>query len=1013
MIIKSVDVAQFGQDAIDFLTSLPGDKSFEIRFVPNLNDQRATSLLRNGEHIFRAKWTKGVGIEQKGYWCKFNAEEFGRAFLDEFLNVSTYGAGCSVLFSVNSPNFDAMETCVTRDEHIKDGGSINAQFIDIDAPKNIRADKVQLKQFKEQVRQRILSFHIQPSGVIETKNGYHVYWFVNNGKSEVFRHVQMQLVQELGGDENCINESRLLRMPYFMHVKSLNEPFPIRIKKWKPEVMYSQKYLKDNLAELTDETLEKLLKKTDTNQLSNMSTTRKEAVLELVLEKINSKGGNDNKIITQCCMPDHKDRKPSAWFDKNYMFYHCMGCGTFLPLEELAKKLNWLDVLEELNRYNINLDQELNKIKSKARNVNELTLNVSEEEQRQIENISETVIDDFRYAYKQGINDRHVQYIRDIVTLLVKASEQEKPTLIPLEMGGGKSTIIKVFLQQMLRKHKDFGAVVVVDRIEDAKILAEDINEYFGTDQYAFPMYGFDKDDCLDNVEGNAKNDYCPVVATNFKYRCHYTNECRYLQQGDIQNQYPVLIVTKKRVSLDFDKLGKYRFFGENNEKQRTLLLFDEKPSIVTVRELNHKQFDKYKELIQTKLEQSETPESLEEFQKAIEYVEPLFYDAENRKMLGAINNDFSFSEVFYKEFRNHFPDYTRKIFEYPNTLQSIVRNGGHKDVTTNGVKLITSIYQDYGNITGFKTFIFDGTADLDLEYNHDKYNLINFEPIRTYEGLDFNICNTISASRTSLSDSEKIKAFCEDVITICEQNPDSKVYIPTFMRNEDEIAEYLKDYIQSQQVLLAHYGATKGTNKFKDCDIVAICGILHKSENHYIAKAKSIYEQSGEALDDIDCTKYDKVRRFNDIRIEAVKLLDMLADYSQEIKRSNQRNNAESVKGNVYIFHNDKLLLEQIGLKFPNCSIREWYPQKMIESEIENKGNNPNQIAFMNCFNNFIEQGMTEIYYAEIKQQLQSEYPNIKDKGFSKLYGTMEDFIKSKGFVEVKDGTRKKLVKF
>ncbi|URN95138.1 MAG: hypothetical protein NAG76_02455 [Candidatus Pristimantibacillus lignocellulolyticus] len=1005
---RPVDVVEDGKYYINLLTSIHGDKPFEIRFVPNSNHRGfgSTSILRYGDYIYRAKLIKGEGVDKKAQWCRFNAEEFGRAIIDEFMNVSDYGVGCNVLFTVNSPNFDIMNTCVTSDEHIKDGGSINAQFIDIDAPKQIRKDKESLRQFKKQVAQSIKSFSVQPSGVIETKNGYHVYWFVSDGKPELFRHVQMQLVQELGGDKNCINESRLLRLPYFMHVKDPKEPFPVTIKVWQPEVSYSQKYLKDNLSELTDETLEKLIKKSESSQQTNMSSTRKDAVLELVFERINPVGGNEDKIITQCCMPDHNDKKPSAWIDKNYMFYHCQGCGTHLPLEELARELNWHDVLDEINRYDIDLDQELNKVKSNARSVKELIKDVSEQEQQQIENIAESVIGDFKNAYNQNINDRHVQYIFDIVTLLVKASEQEKPTLIPLEMGGGKSTIIKVFLQQMLRDSNDYGAVVVVDRIEDAKKLAEEINDYFGSDQHALALYGFDEDDCLDNLYENAKNNSCPVFATNFKYKCNHIQRCRYFQQGEIQKQYPVLIVTKKRISLDFGKIGKYKFFGEHDEKQRKLLLFDEKPSIVSIRELNHKQFDRYNDLIQSKMEKSETPEALKEFNKAVEYVESHFYDAEKRELFEAIDKDFYFSDAFQTEFRKQFPDYTREIFEYPNTLQNIIRNGGHKDVTSKGVKLITNVYQDYADISGFKTFIFDGTADMDLEYNHDKYRLINFEPIRTYEGLEINICDTISASRTSLSDSDKVKAFCDDVITICEQHPTSKVYIPTFMSNEDEIADYLKDYIQRGQVLLAHYGATKGTNKFKECDIVAICGILHKNENHYIAKAKAIYEQCGELLDDIDCTKYDNVRRFNDNRIEAVKLLDMLAEYSQEIKRSNQRNNAENVAGKVYVFHNDKLLLEQIGLKFPNCTISEWYPQNMIETAIVTKGNNPKQMAFIDYIN---ECEKHEIWFDEIR-----EYLDMPTKGFSKLINndTIQDFIKSKGYVEIKDGKRKKLVK-
>ncbi len=1006
---EQIDFGKTGQFYIDFFTSIHGENPFEIRFLSNYG-YHSESLLRCGDYVYSEKLVKGKGPEKKAQWCSFNPEEFGKAIIDKWFEISTIGGGCSVLFTVNSPNFEIMDRCETKDEHITDGGRINAQFVDIDAPKDIRADKEQLKQFKHGVALKIKAFSPEPSGVIETKHGYHVYWFVNDAVPHLFRHVQMQLVEEFGGDMNCINESRTLRLPYFQHVKDPNDPFPVTIKRWNPEVTYSQMHLKDNLPELSEATLIKLYKQHEAEHKSNMSTSRKDAVLNLVLDKISATGGNENKIITHCCMPNHPDKRPSAWIDKDYMFYHCSRCGIHVHLEELAKELEWQDVLDEINRYDIDLGKILEGIKSKAVNVSELVQSINVQEQKLIDTITETVIEDFT-VYNQEINDRHAQYIQDIVTLLVKSSDMNKPALIPLDMGGGKSTIIKVFLQQMLNHKNDYGAVVVVDRIATAKKLEEDINDYFSSNKFAFAMYGFLEDECLDNIEGNAKNSHCPVFTTNYKYHCSYTQDCRYYSQNKLQKQFPVLIITKKRLSMDFNKLVRYRFFGENDEKQRNVLLFDEKPSIVTVKELNRSDFYHFNSSIQNSLDQSENPSILAEFENAIEFVEPLFADTEKRELFEANEKGFRFSEDFYKEFRNQFPDYTKEISDYPHTLEAIIRNGGHiKPDEKYGVKIITSVYRDYAKIAGFKTFIFDGTADLDLEYNHDNYNLINFEPIRTYEKLEIKICDLISASRTSLSDFELVKAFCEDVISICEGQPQSKVYIPTFMSNENEIVEYLRDYIDNKQVMLAHYGATKGTNEFKDCDIVAICGILHKTENHYTSKAQAIYEQNGEVLEEIELSKYNNVRRFNDTRIEAVKLLDMLADYSQEIKRSSQRNNAQNVKGTVYIFHNDKILLEHIGLKFPNCSISEWYPQKMIENRITTKGNNPKQTAFIDFINESEAQGKTEIWY----EQIRSELDDMPTKGFSKLITntTIQAFLTSRGYVEVKEGRRKKLVK-
>jgi hypothetical protein len=409
-------------------------------------------------------------------------------------------------------------------------------------------------------------------------------------------------------------------------------------------------------------------------------------------------------------------------------------------------------------------------------------------------------------------------------------------------------------------------------------------------------------------------------------------------------------------------------------------------------------------------LQKEEDTDPLQQITKAIDQIKPFFENVDKREVFQASNGDFHFTESFWSAFKNYF-NYTQSIYEFPKLLENIIKNGGHKDIDKFGVKLVTCTYHDYANSHGYKTIIFDGTADIDLDYQHEKFNLINFDPIRTYESLDIYINNAISASKGSLNDIEKLKAFCEDVISISEEHPDSKIYIPTFKDNESTLYSYLKHYIESGKVLLAHYGLTKGSNKFKECDIVAICGILHKNENHYISKARAIYGVSDdELMNDIDCAKFDKLRRFNNESIEAVKLLDMLVEYSQEIKRCNQRNNAENVKGKVFIFHNDKLLLNKITHKFPNCQVKGWHPENLIEEQIEDRANNPNQKLFKDYLNDCIEKEITTIYYDEIKKNIQISLPHVTDKAFSKLYNKMKSFVLSKGFREAKEGRRKKL---
>lgn len=168
---------------------------------------------------------------------------------------------------------------------------------------------------------------------------------------------------------------------------------------------------------------------------------------------------------------------------------------------------------------------------------------------------------------------------------------------------------------------------------------------------------------------------------------------------------------------------------------------------------------------------------------------------------------------------------------------------------------------------------------------------------------------------------------------------------------------------------MVAHYGSSRGSNKFKDCYIVVLGAILHKTENYYIGKSMAIHNSQGETPKDIEFSNFNRVRRFNDKNIETVNLLDMLVDYSQEIKRSMQRDNSSNIQGKVYVFHNDKILLVILGLKFPGSKVQEWTPRSILEMETLMKKNNKNVqgiLNFLMCNTN------NEITFNEVRVALE-----------------------------------------
>lgn len=116
---------------------------------------------------------------------------------------------------------------------------INAQFVEMDEG-----------TFEEQ-QAKIDAFGLPPSMVIKTRKSLHTYWFVTDAKVEKFRGIQKGLVKHFGGDPMCVNESRVMRLPGFMHCKQ--EPVEVECICFHPERKYTQEQLAELLPAVEDE----------------------------------------------------------------------------------------------------------------------------------------------------------------------------------------------------------------------------------------------------------------------------------------------------------------------------------------------------------------------------------------------------------------------------------------------------------------------------------------------------------------------------------------------------------------------------------------------------------------------------------------------------------------------------------------------------------------------------------------------------------------------------------------
>lgn len=116
---------------------------------------------------------------------------------------------------------------------------INAQFVEMDEG-----------SFEEQ-QTKIDAFGLSPSMVIKTRKSLHTYWFVTDAKVEKFRGIQKGLVKHFGGDPMCVNESRVMRLPGFMHCKQ--DPVEVECICFHPERKYTQEQLSELLPVVEDE----------------------------------------------------------------------------------------------------------------------------------------------------------------------------------------------------------------------------------------------------------------------------------------------------------------------------------------------------------------------------------------------------------------------------------------------------------------------------------------------------------------------------------------------------------------------------------------------------------------------------------------------------------------------------------------------------------------------------------------------------------------------------------------
>lgn len=84
----------------------------------------------------------------------------------------------------------------------------------------------------QHLKQQFLQQHtadLADAMIVETLNGYHIYWLIRNGDIKQFPPIQRALSRKFHSDPNVWNLSRTMRVPGYYHMKNPNRPFMLRI----------------------------------------------------------------------------------------------------------------------------------------------------------------------------------------------------------------------------------------------------------------------------------------------------------------------------------------------------------------------------------------------------------------------------------------------------------------------------------------------------------------------------------------------------------------------------------------------------------------------------------------------------------------------------------------------------------------------------------------------------------------------------------------------------------------
>ena len=646
------------------------------------------------------------------------------------------------------------------------------------------------------------------------------------------------------------------------------------------------------------------------------------------------------------------------------------------------------------------------------------------------------------FQSRGGATQEQIHFAEETAKIIFGQFKENISVVIPAPCGFGKSSISLEIIAKVIELNKnglsDNGLILVTDRLDSLRETQKAL-EQKGLSGYTYILEGWNETVCQNKKVRESDSQICK--------KCPYL-DCKIHKQHEEQNNYPILLITNARLRETSTNIKQYSTYNKGN---RITLLIDERPDVLDSVKVNKALLNN----ISTEISKCVYNDTLDKtaFENTFKKIEDQIIDKmqnlrklHKRFIISNSNNEpiCKTDEEFMKLWDTYMKNNHKRELDH---IHTILTKGGFyvyekstEFIATIGSRDFRDMYSDI-----FKTIIFDGTALYDplylKMYEQQSIKYLDVENTRLYKNLQFNIYLKHKLTKTNFNNKGYlVKACAKFANDRLRKGLGNKAYIITYKTKAVELAKELKNdsftIPMPSESETYYFGATKGNNAMKDCNIMFQFGWDTLPDYEYVIQWLSIVtdwekvlkycsdSKKGEEFcenlltKDRSQTVYgDKVYssqyknyEFGFDSINKLKYFNIITNFYQEVHRTKLRQySCTEQKIEVNIFHVKPIVFSMIGQLFPECTMNRIEKESTCfkESKIIGRGTKDGEDSVAQKILNWLNEKWNG---EEIKTKNMLKEIGITQKQFNKAKEKNKDLQTILNDYMVKRGIYKKV---